>query len=49
MKVFVTGGAGQVGSTVVDLLLARGDDSVCRSTISPPDGATIWRRIRASR
>ena len=25
MKVFVTGGAGQVGSTVADLLLARGD------------------------
>lgn len=26
MKVFVTGGAGQVGSTVIDQLLARGDD-----------------------
>jgi UDP-glucose 4-epimerase len=26
MKVFVTGGSGQVGSTVVDMLLARGDD-----------------------
>jgi UDP-glucose 4-epimerase len=25
MKVFVTGGSGQVGSTVVDMLLARGD------------------------
>ena len=25
MKVLVTGGAGQVGSTVADLLLARGD------------------------
>jgi UDP-glucose 4-epimerase len=25
MKVFVTGGAGQVGSTVIDMLLARGD------------------------
>src|SRR5262245_56612668 len=26
MKVFVTGGAGQVGSSVVDLLAARGND-----------------------
>lgn len=26
MKVFVTGGAGQVGSTVIDMLLARGDE-----------------------
>ena len=25
MRVFVTGGAGQVGSTVIDMLLARGD------------------------
>ncbi len=25
MKVFVTGAAGQVGSTVIDMLLARGD------------------------
>src|SRR5688500_11474722 len=25
MKVFVTGGSGQVGSTVVDMLLTRGD------------------------
>lgn len=25
MKVFVTGGAGQVGSTVIDMLLARGN------------------------
>src|SRR5262249_26386054 len=25
MKVFVTGGAGQVGSTIIDMLLARGD------------------------
>ncbi|MCZ8109102.1 MAG: NAD-dependent epimerase/dehydratase family protein [Burkholderiales bacterium] len=28
MKVFVTGGAGQVGSTVIDMLLARGDTVV---------------------
>jgi UDP-glucose 4-epimerase len=28
MKVFVTGGAGLVGSTVIDLLLARGDEIV---------------------
>jgi UDP-glucose 4-epimerase len=28
MKVFVTGGAGQVGSTVIDLLLSRGDKVV---------------------
>lgn len=28
MKVFVTGGAGQVGSTVTDMLLARGDQIV---------------------
>jgi UDP-glucose 4-epimerase len=26
MKVLVTGGAGQVGSTVIDMLMARGDD-----------------------
>lgn len=26
MKIFVTGGAGQVGSTVIDLLVERGDD-----------------------
>ena len=26
MKVFVTGGSGLVGSTVIDLLLARGDE-----------------------
>ena len=26
MKVFVTGGSGQVGSTVIDMLLARGDE-----------------------
>ena len=40
MKVFVTGGSGQVGSTVIDMLLARGDE-VWRSTISRPAGATI--------
>jgi UDP-glucose 4-epimerase len=28
MKIFITGGAGQVGSTVIDLLLARGDEVV---------------------
>jgi len=28
MKVFVTGGAGQVGSTVIDMLAKRGDDVV---------------------
>jgi UDP-glucose 4-epimerase len=28
MKVFVTGGSGLVGSTIIDLLLARGDDVV---------------------
>src|SRR5437763_14608930 len=28
MKVFVTGGSGLVGSTVIDLLLARGDEVV---------------------
>ena len=28
MKVLVTGGSGQVGSTVIDLLLARGDEVV---------------------
>jgi UDP-glucose 4-epimerase len=37
MKVFVTGGAGQIGSTVADLLLARGDTVLA--------GATISRRI----
>src|SRR3984885_7862090 len=26
MKVFITGGSGQVGSTVADMLLARGDE-----------------------
>ena len=26
MKIFVTGGSGLVGSTVIDLLLARGDE-----------------------
>ncbi|TMK05545.1 MAG: NAD-dependent epimerase/dehydratase family protein, partial [Alphaproteobacteria bacterium] len=26
MKVFVTGGSGLVGSTLIDLLLARGDE-----------------------
>ena len=25
MKVFVTGGSGQIGSTVIDMLLVRGD------------------------
>src|ERR1700745_3541931 len=25
MKIFVTGGAGQVGSTVIDMMLSRGD------------------------
>src|SRR6476646_10933872 len=28
MKVFITGGAGQVGSTVADIMLARGDKIV---------------------
>src|ERR1700682_590340 len=28
MKVFVTGGSGLVGSTIIDLLLARGDEVV---------------------
>lgn len=28
MKIFVTGGSGLVGSTIIDLLLARGDDVV---------------------
>ncbi len=26
MKIFVTGGAGQVGSTVIDMFLSRGDE-----------------------
>src|SRR5690349_19284938 len=28
MKIFVTGGAGQVGSTVIDMFLSRGDEVV---------------------
>ena len=34
MKVFVTGGAGQVGSTVIDMLLARGDTVVAIDNFS---------------
>lgn len=34
MKVFVTGGAGQVGSTVIDMLLARGDKVVAIDNFS---------------
>ena len=40
MKVFVTGGSGQVGSTVIDLLL-RAATRCWRSRISRPAGATI--------
>ncbi len=35
MKVFVTGGAGQVGSTVVDMLAARGDDVLAIDNFAP--------------
>lgn len=49
MKVFVTGGAGQVGSTVCDILLARGDTVVTvdnfatgrRDNLGPHDKLTF--------
>jgi UDP-glucose 4-epimerase len=49
MKVFVTGGAGQVGSTVIDRLLARGDTVVAidnfatgrRDNLEPHDRLTL--------
>ena len=34
MKIFVTGGAGQVGSTVIDMLLARGDQVLAIDTVN---------------
>jgi UDP-glucose 4-epimerase len=48
MKAFITGGAGQVGSTVADLLLARGDAVVSidnfatgrRDNLTPQSGLT---------
>ena len=46
MKIFVTGGAGQVGSTVVDKLLARGDTVVAIGTTLRPGVATIYRATR---
>ena len=41
MKVFVTGGSGLVGSTVIDLLLAARQRDSSPSTILRPAGATI--------
>lgn len=45
MKVCVTGGAGLVGSAVVDLLLARGDEVRILDNLEPvthPDGKPPW-------
>jgi UDP-glucose 4-epimerase len=48
MKVFVTGGAGLVGSTVIDLLLARGDEIVAMDNFATGrrDNLTPQPRLR---
>lgn len=47
MKVFVTGGAGQVGSTVIDMLLARGDTVVAIDNFATGrrDNLTTYDRL----
>src|SRR3979411_455321 len=41
MRVLVTGGAGFIGSTIVDALRARGDDVVVVDDISTGDGPNL--------
>lgn len=49
MKVLITGGAGQVGSTVADLLLARGDDvlSIDNFATGRPDNLAPHKSLAA--
>jgi UDP-glucose 4-epimerase len=48
MKVFVTGGAGQVGSTVIDMLMARGDEVLAIDNFATGrrDNLTQHERLR---
>jgi UDP-glucose 4-epimerase len=50
MKVLITGGAGQVGSTVADLLLSRGDDvlSIDNFATGRPDNLAPHKRLIAA-
>jgi UDP-glucose 4-epimerase len=42
MKALVTGGAGFIGSHVVDALIARGDEVICVDDVSAPQNDTFY-------
>jgi UDP-glucose 4-epimerase len=48
MKALVTGGAGFIGSHVVDALIARGDEVICLDDKSAPQNNTFYWNDRAS-
>ena len=46
MRVFITGGLGQVGSHVAELMLARGDDVLVIDNLATGRDGSTWPGIR---